>query len=94
MSFGFQGWEWVIILAIVLLIFGPKKVPELARGLGQAIYEFRKASQGLVEGEEKKKTKTGKSEAEGSEKAEKMAEKMGAGDEEKKGKAKEAEAKA
>ena len=46
----FQGMEWVLIFLIVLLIFGPSKLPQLARGLGQAIYEFRKASQGLAEG--------------------------------------------
>ena len=45
----FQGMEWVLIFLIILLIFGPSKLPQLAKGLGQAIYEFRKASQGLVE---------------------------------------------
>ncbi len=55
MAFGFQGMEWVIILFIILLIFGPTKLPQLARGLGKALYEFRRASQGLVEEEEKKK---------------------------------------
>ena len=45
----FQGMEWVILFLIVLLIFGPSKLPQLAKGLGQAVYEFRKASQGLVE---------------------------------------------
>ncbi len=49
----FQGMEWVIIFLIVLLIFGPSKLPQLARGLGQAVYEFRRASRGLVEEEEK-----------------------------------------
>ncbi|KSW12179.1 translocase [Pyrodictium occultum] len=45
----FQGMEWVIILLVILLIFGPSKLPQLARGLGQAVYEFRRASQGLLE---------------------------------------------
>ena len=57
MAFGFQGMEWVIILFIILLIFGPTKLPQLARGLGKALYEFRRASQGLVEEEEEKKKK-------------------------------------
>jgi sec-independent protein translocase protein TatA len=35
--------EWVLILAIVLVLFGAKKLPELARGLGQGMNEFRKA---------------------------------------------------
>lgn len=38
------GWELVLILAVVLLLFGAKKLPELARGLGTGIKEFKKAS--------------------------------------------------
>ncbi|KSW12193.1 translocase [Pyrodictium occultum] len=59
----FQGMEWVIILLVILLIFGPSKLPQLARGLGQAIHEFRKASQGVIEdsGGEKKSRKAEKS---------------------------------
>ena len=34
--------ELLIILAVVLLLFGSKKLPELARGMGQAATEFRK----------------------------------------------------
>ncbi len=49
--FGFQGMEWVIILLIILIIFGPSKLPQLAKGLGQAIREFRKASSGLYDEE-------------------------------------------
>jgi len=56
MSF-FQGWEPIIILAVILLIFGPTKLPQLARGLGQALYEFKRASQGLIEEEEEKASK-------------------------------------
>ncbi len=41
--------EMLVIFAIVLLIFGPKKLPDLARGLGQAIRGFKKA---MREGEE------------------------------------------
>jgi sec-independent protein translocase protein TatA len=37
-------WEIVLILAAVLLLFGARKLPELAKGLGQGIKEFRKAS--------------------------------------------------
>lgn len=40
-----NGWEVVAILAIVLVLFGAKKLPELARGLGQGIKEFKKSSQ-------------------------------------------------
>ena len=41
----FLGWPEVIaILVIVMLLFGAKKLPELARGLGSGIKEFKKAS--------------------------------------------------
>lgn len=39
-----SGPELVIILLVVLLLFGPKKLPELARGLGKSIKEFKKAT--------------------------------------------------
>lgn len=38
---GFQ--EWILILLIVLVLFGAKRLPELARSLGQSMNEFRKA---------------------------------------------------
>jgi sec-independent protein translocase protein TatA len=42
---GFIGWpEAVAILVVVLILFGAKKLPELAKGLGQGIKEFKKAS--------------------------------------------------
>ncbi len=47
------SYEIIAILAIALLLFGPKKLPELAKGVGKAIYEYRKASQGIFEEEEK-----------------------------------------
>ena len=42
--FGLGGWEVILILAVVLVLFGAKKLPELARGLGQGIKEFKKAT--------------------------------------------------
>lgn len=39
-----SGMELVVVVLIVLLLFGAKKIPELARGVGQGISEFRKAS--------------------------------------------------
>ncbi len=42
--FGLGGWEVLLILAVVLILFGAKKLPELAKGLGQGIREFKKAS--------------------------------------------------
>jgi len=37
------GGEWVIIILIVLLLFGGRKIPELMKGLGQGLREFKKA---------------------------------------------------
>lgn len=43
------GADIVLILVVCLLIFGPKKLPELARGLGQGLREFKKASNDVME---------------------------------------------
>ena len=40
---GFGIWELIIILVIVMVLFGAKRLPELAKGLGQGITEFKKA---------------------------------------------------
>ena len=37
------GWEWVIILLAVLILFGAKRIPEFAKGLGKGVREFKKA---------------------------------------------------
>ncbi len=37
------GFEWIIILIAILLLFGGRKIPELMRGLGQGIREFNAA---------------------------------------------------
>lgn len=37
-----QGWEWIIILAIVLLLWGAPKLPGLAKSLGESLKIFRK----------------------------------------------------
>lgn len=41
--------EWIIILVIVLLLFGAKKIPGLARGIGKATKEFKDAKEGKDE---------------------------------------------
>jgi sec-independent protein translocase protein TatA len=43
------GWEIVLILAVVLILFGAKKLPELAKGLGQGIKEFKKATKEVTD---------------------------------------------
>jgi len=40
------AFELLIIVAIVVLLFGGKKIPELMRGLGKGMHEFKKASEG------------------------------------------------
>ena len=48
--FNLGGGEIILILAIVLILFGAKKLPELAKGLGQGIKEFKKATHHASEG--------------------------------------------
>ena len=45
--FGIGFQELLLILLIILLLFGAKKVPELAKGLGNAFREFRKAAKDI-----------------------------------------------
>lgn len=51
------GTELIIALVIILLLFGAKRIPELAKGLGSGVREFRRGTKGEgdeVEGEKKK----------------------------------------
>ncbi|MCB2231327.1 twin-arginine translocase TatA/TatE family subunit [bacterium] len=41
--FGMGPWELFLIFAVILLLFGAKRLPEMAQGLGKGIKEFRKA---------------------------------------------------
>ena len=43
------GWEIVLILAVVLILFGAKKLPELAKGLGSGRKEFKKATREVTD---------------------------------------------
>ena len=38
-----SGGEWIFVILAVVLLFGAKKIPELARGLGKGINEFKRA---------------------------------------------------
>lgn len=39
--FGFGVWEVILVVALIILFFGGRKIPELARGLGSAIRNFK-----------------------------------------------------
>ena len=54
----FGGWEIVLILAVVLLLFGAKKLPELAKGLGTGIKEFKKATKEVTDEIQNAQTET------------------------------------
>ena len=53
--FNFFGPEMIVILVVILLLFGGKKIPQLMRGLGQGIKEFKSASKEGKEEEKKEK---------------------------------------
>jgi sec-independent protein translocase protein TatA len=64
------GPDLIIILLIILVLFGAKKLPELARGMGQAVKEFQKAKDEFSD----ELHKAGKSETEGTKPDVKLAE--------------------
>jgi len=47
--FGMGGTELLVVFIIILLIFGPSQIPKMARGLGQAMREFRKAQNEITD---------------------------------------------
>ena len=46
-----KGWEWLIIVALILLLFGAKRLPDAARGLGRSLRIFKAETKGLVNNE-------------------------------------------
>lgn len=50
-----SGLEWLLIVFVALLLFGPKKLPELGRAIGKGLREFKKATSGMLDEEEKAK---------------------------------------
>ncbi len=50
-------WQWIIIGLAILLLFGGKKLPELMKGLGGGIKEFKKAAQEDDDDDDEKKDK-------------------------------------
>ena len=47
--FGLGGSELLIVFVVILLVFGPSQIPKMARGLGQAMREFRKAQNEITD---------------------------------------------
>jgi sec-independent protein translocase protein TatA len=43
---GIQGKEWLFILLAIIILFGAKKIPDLMKGIGQGVREFKNASKG------------------------------------------------
>lgn len=68
------GTELIIALVIILLLFGAKRIPELAKGLGSGVREFRKGTKEDPEEIEKDKKKEGEISGEKDETAEAQAE--------------------
>ena len=56
--------ELIVILCIVLILFGGKKLPEIARSLGKGIQEFKKACQGIDEESIQEKTSSSEKQSE------------------------------
>ena len=46
---GLSGGELVLVMVVILVLFGAKKIPEFAKGLGKGINEFKKASREVTE---------------------------------------------
>ena len=46
---GLGGWEVFLIIAVLVLLFGANKIPELAKGLGNGIREFKSATRQIQE---------------------------------------------
>ena len=48
------GWELIVVLVVVLVLFGGKKLPDFARNLGKGVREFKKATRAITEDESDK----------------------------------------
>jgi len=57
MPFGIQPIHLVIVVIVALIIFGPSRLPEIGRGLGKALNEFRKGTREMTEGFREEVTK-------------------------------------
>ena len=63
--FNIGPWEILLILVIILIVFGPSKLPKLARSMGEALREFKKASKEVTEAVESVKEAEAEGKVEG-----------------------------
>ena len=54
---GLGGGEMILLVLVILLLFGAKRIPDLARGIGKGIKEFKDARNGVESKDEDKKDK-------------------------------------
>jgi sec-independent protein translocase protein TatA len=45
------GWEWIVIILVIVVLFGAKRIPEMGKSLGQGIRGFKKELRGEENGE-------------------------------------------
>lgn len=62
---GIQGWQWIIIAVIIILLFGAPKLPKLAKSVGQSMRIFKSEVKTLHDGEEKDAEDAGSESSEG-----------------------------
>jgi sec-independent protein translocase protein TatA len=53
------GWEWLIIIGVLVLLFGAKRLPEMARSVGQSARVFKGEMKGLKDDEGHNRARTG-----------------------------------
>ena len=58
MPFGLQPWHLIVIAVVALIIFGPRRLPEIGHGIGKALTEFRKGAREMTEGFHEEVTQT------------------------------------
>ena len=54
------GWELIVIVLVIVLLFGARKLPELARGTGQALRIFKSETKGLRDDDDGRPGSTGR----------------------------------
>jgi sec-independent protein translocase protein TatA len=54
----FKGWEIIIVLALLLLLFGAKRLPDAARGLGRSLRIFKAETKGLRDDDDDRESRS------------------------------------